>query len=94
MGGILQEEANEAPLSKVMSLDRLRLVLEEARENEIWHWVECSLCLSRTVFESESDMGQWMKYGYCQCGYKFEKNMLVGKFPGGKVYVYDDKMVE
>jgi len=58
MGGIVQIEQvdREIPLTKVMTLDRLRMVLEEALGNETWHWVECSLCLSRTVFESDVDL--------------------------------------
>ena len=96
MGGIVQAEQEvdkEIPLTKVMTLDRLRMVLEEALGNETWHWVECSLCLSRTVFEGDVDLREWIKSGYCRCGYKFDRNMPVGKFPGGKVYVYDDKRV-
>lgn len=93
MDGILQE-VSDIPLSQVMTLDRLRMVVDEALGNETWHWVECPLCLSRTVFEGGYELGQWMKDGYCQCGYKFDRNMSVGKFPSRVVYVYDDKRVE
>jgi hypothetical protein len=96
MGGIVQAEQEvdrEISFFKVMTLDRLRMVLNEALGHETWYWVECSLCLSRTVFQSASDLREWMKYGYCRCEYKFDRTMSVGNFPGGRVYVYDDERV-
>lgn len=52
------------------------------------------MCLGYSVFESNEDLLEFKKRGYCRCGHKFNWNSEEGLFPAGKVFIWDEREEE
>ena len=80
-----------------ISRSRLLSLLRSADEKVVnSYWVKCDFCSGFMVFENERDRGEWMRgHGaYCyHCGCRISFGTKEGRFPRGKVLIWDEEEV-
>ena len=51
----------------------------------------CSLCLGYTTFDEEEDKFTFQNGGVCRCGHPFSFQDKTGRFPRGKILIWDER---
>ena len=76
----------------ILSKERLRALLASHDEHHTEdHWIMCSLCLGYTTFDEEEDKFTFQNGGVCRCGHPFSFQDKTGRFPRGKILIWDER---